>query len=326
MNKTAHVIEALTPVPGHVLGTREELNLLTYGPSEILLAKDGAEIAGAVRLASREDARRTHGLIADLSVHEDYARRGIEESLIAAAEESLKARGVTKIDAIVRDGEGATVPFYERGYWASRKMVLLTWDLQSLGELETTHEFTIEEQSKPDPAFLTDFVLSSYQPYWRWWKEYKEDTRWHRVEYPATPDAPPNEQLAQEMRARVEARVAAFGKAAPQTLFAARFDGDIVGLCDAKAKADDITFDWGLLVRRDYSGRRIGSALLWHVLRWLKGKGLDSARIVTTSGLDDYDPTVYLYASSHGGVISAEYLNLVKRRLYGTSASGKAEN
>ena len=99
-------------------------------------------------------------------------------------------------------------------------MVLLTWDLQSLGELETTHEFTIEEQSMPDPAFLTDFVLSSYQPYWRWWKEYKEDTRWHRVEYPATPDAPPNEQLAQEMRARVEARVAAFGKSAPQTLFA----------------------------------------------------------------------------------------------------------
>ena len=98
-------------MPEHVLGTREELNLLTYGPSEILVAKDGAEIAGAVRLALREDARRTHGLIADLSVHEDYARQGIEESLIAAAEEGLKARGVTKIDAIVRDGEGATVPF-----------------------------------------------------------------------------------------------------------------------------------------------------------------------------------------------------------------------
>ena len=60
----------------------------------------------------REDARRTHGLIADLSVHEDYARQGIEESLIAAAEEGLKARGVTKIDAIVRDGEGGYCAVY----------------------------------------------------------------------------------------------------------------------------------------------------------------------------------------------------------------------
>ena len=325
MKNAAYTIEALKPLPEHVLGNREEFNLLTYGPSEILLAKDGSEIAGAVRLALRKDARRQHGLIADLSVHEDYARQGIEEDLIAAAEERLKATGVTKIDAIVRDGEGATVPFYERGYWAARKMVLLTWDLRKLDELETSQEFTIVEQPSPDPEFVTDFVLNSYQPYWRWWKEYKEDTRWHRVEYPAEPEAPPSEELAQEMRSRIEARVASFGKGPPQTLFAARFDGDVVGLCDAKAVIDDITFDWGLLVRRDYGGRRMGSALLGHALQWLKAQGLNTARIVTTSGLDDYDPTVYLYASSYGGVISAEYLNLVKRRLYGTgdrNASG----
>lgn len=325
MKKTHHAIEPLTPVPEHVLGIREELNLLTYGPSEILLAKDGNAIAGAVRFALRQDARRQHGLIADLSVHEDYARQGIEEELIVAAEERLKAAGVTKIDAIVRDGEGGTVPFYERGYWASRKMVLLSWNLQTLDDLDTSHEFTIEEQSSPDPEFLASFVLDSYQPYWRWWKEYKEDTRWHRVEYPAEPEAPPSEDLAQEMRARVVARVAAFGKAAPQTLFAARLDGEIVGVCDAKAAADNITFDWGLLVRRDYGGRRIGSALLGHALHWLKAQGLTAARIVTTSGLDDYDPTVYLYAASHGGVIGAEYLNLVKRRLYGTHTRDAGE-
>ena len=146
-------IEALTPVPEHVLGTREELNLLTYGPSEILLAKDGEEIAGAVRYALREDARRRHGLIADLSVHEDYTRQGLEEDLILAAEERLKALGVTKIDAIVRDGEGGTVPYYERGYWAARKMVLLTWDLRALDDVESYSEFTIEEQPTPDPEF-----------------------------------------------------------------------------------------------------------------------------------------------------------------------------
>ena len=168
-------------------------------------------------------------------------------------------------------------------------------------------------------------MLTSYQPYWRWWKEYKEDTRWHRVEYPAEPEAPPSAELAQEMRARVAERVAAFGKAAPQTLYAARLEGEIVGLCDAKAIADDITFDWGLLVRRDYGGRRIGSALLGHALHWLKAQGLETARIVTTSGLDDYDPTVYLYAFSHGGAIRAEYLNLVKRRLHGTEGREAAE-
>ena len=326
MKRISYTIEPLDPVPGHVLGTREEFNMLTYGPSEVLLAKDGAEIAGAVRFALRQDERRNHGLVADLSVHEDYARQGLEEELIVAAEERLKAAGVTKIDAIVRDGEGGTVPFYERGYWAARKMVLLSWDLRSLGDVDADHEFVVEEQTAPEPAFLADFVLDSYQPYWRWWKEYKEDTRWHRVEYPAEPDAPPSEDLAQEMRGRVEARVAAFGKAAPQTLFAAKLDGEIVGLCDAKAAEDDITFDWGLLVRRDFGGRRIGSALLGHALHWLKSQGMTVARIVTTSGLDDYDPTVYLYAASHGGVISAEYLNLVKRRLHSTNAGGAGES
>lgn len=320
MKKSRHAIETLSPVPEHVLGIREELNLLTYGPSEILLAKEGGDIAGAVRLSLRQDPRRRHGLIADLSVHEDYGRQGIEDALILAAEARLKAQGVTKIDAIVRDGEGATVPYYERGYWASRKMVLLTWDLATLGELDTAHEFTIEEQTAPEPAFLTEFVLASYQPYWRWWKEYKEDTRWHRVEYPAEPEAPPSKELGQEMRARVEARLAAFGESAPQTLFTAKLDGEVVGLCDAKAVKDDVTFEWGLLVRRDFGGRRIGSALLWHALAWLKAHGLDAARIVTTSGLDDYDPTVYLYAASHGGAIRAEYLNLVKRRLYSGDA------
>lgn len=326
MKSTSYTIEPLTPVPQHVLGTREEFNMLAYGPSEILLAKDGNAIAGAVRLALRQDARRRHGLIADLSVHEDYARRGVAEDLIVAAEERLKASGVTKIDAIVRDGEGATVPFYERGYWAARKMVLLTWNLEALDALDTSHEFTIEEHASPDPAFLASFVLDSYQPYWRWWKEYKEDTRWHRVEYPAEPEAPPSEDLAQEMRARVESRVAAFGKAGPQTLFIAKLDGEVVGLCDAKAAADDITFDWGLLVRRDFGGRRIGSALLGHALHWLNAQGVTVARIVTTSGLDDYDPTVYLYAFSYGGAISAEYLNLVKRRLYGTDADDADES
>ncbi len=320
MQSAAITIEPLTPVPEHVLGAREELNLLTYGPSEILVAKYGEAIAGAVRYALRVDERRRHGLIADLAVHEDYTGQKLAETLIMAAEERLKSLGVTKIDAIVPDGEGATVPFYERGYWASRKMVLITWDLASLGELDLEHEFAIVEHPSPDSEFLTDFVLNSYQPYWRWWKEYKEDTRWHRVEYPAAPEAPPSAALGQEMRERVDARVAAFGKDAPQTLFTASLDGEVVGICDAKAVADDVTFDWGLMVRRDFGGRRIGSALLWHALQWLRSQNMESARIVTTSGLDDYDPTVYLYAFSHGGAIRGEFLNLVKRRLYAGGA------
>jgi len=314
-SKTISIVP-LEPVPEHVLGIREEVNMLTYGPSNILLAKEEEAIAGAVRLALRQDPKRRHGLITDLAVHKDYARQGIEMRLIQAAEEWLKAQGVTRIDAVVLDGQGQTTFFYELGYWASRKMVVMAWDLTKLSPLPQEAEaFLIEEMPRPDVDFLTDFVLASYQPYWRFWKELKDDQRWFRVEYPAAPDEPESDELAQEMRERVRQRVARFGKEAPQTLFAARAEGRVVAVCDAKAAHEGETFDWGVLVLRDFGGKRVGSALLGHALHWLKAQGLTMARIITTSGLDDYDPTVYLYSLTHGGKVLAEYLNLVKRKL-----------
>ena len=64
-------IEPLATVPARLLGVRRELNLLRYGPSELLVARRGEEIVGAVRLAQRDDPELRHGLITDLTVETD---------------------------------------------------------------------------------------------------------------------------------------------------------------------------------------------------------------------------------------------------------------
>ncbi len=91
----------------------------------------------------------------------------------------------------------------------------------------------------------------------------------------------------------------------------ARRSGKIVGLCDVKADADD-SMDWGVLISRDVGGWQIGSALLGPALTWLLDQGLKTAQVTTTSGLDDYDPTVYLYVLSGGAQIRGEFLILRK--------------
>ena len=54
-------IEPLATVPERLLGVRRELNLLRYGPSELLVARRGEEIVGAVRHAQRDDPELRHG-------------------------------------------------------------------------------------------------------------------------------------------------------------------------------------------------------------------------------------------------------------------------
>src|SRR5690349_18651156 len=129
------IIEPLADaeVPARVGGVRQELNLLWYGPSEVLVArKPGApadEAYGAVRLAMREPAGTPHGLITDLVVDDDLKQSGLPEQLITAAEARLKARGAQKIDALTVDGEGWASFYFRCGFWSSRRMVVLTWDL-----------------------------------------------------------------------------------------------------------------------------------------------------------------------------------------------------
>jgi len=310
-------ITPLEPVPDHLLGIRQEVNLLWYGPSQILVARDetGA-IVGAIRLAFRHDPWRAHGLITDLQVDPAWRDRGVEEQLIQAAEDILRQGGVTKIDAVILDGQGWSSYFYRNGYWPSRKTVVMQWDLTQLRPPYENPEFTVELLEAPDVEQTTDLVLASYQPYWQWWKEQKEDKKWFRAEYPVAPEPPDTAELAAEMRERVRSVVRQLVERSDHVLFLARHDGQPVGLCDARLATPprEDNFAFGVLVLRDYGGKRLGSVLLGQALHWLRAHGLERAQITTTSGLDDYDPTVYLYTLSYGGQILGEYVDLVKRK------------
>jgi GNAT superfamily N-acetyltransferase len=292
---------------------RDELNLLAYGPSTVLLGTIGDELVGAIRYAVRDDPRRAHGLITDLQVDAAYRDAGVPEQLIRAAERQLRARGVRKLDALIQDGQGWAPYFYRLGYWASRKTVVMAWDLGRLGPVEDRPDCQIELADGPDVEAVTQLVLDSYQPYWRWWREAREDKRWERVDYPA--ENPPLESAAleAEMRARVRARVERIATDPARVVFLARQGERLVGLCDANRGAGADQLDFGVLVLRDFGGRRLGSALLGRALHWLRAGGLTEARVTTTSGLDDYDPTVYLYNLAYGARILVEFVDLVKR-------------
>jgi GNAT superfamily N-acetyltransferase len=312
-------IEPLVPTPVRLRGHREELNQLAYGPSTVLLAHQDGDLVGAVRYAVRDDPRRPHGLIADLQVDSAWRDSAIAGSLIDAAERALAGAGVVKIDALIEDGQGFAPIFYRRGYWASRKSVVMRFDLQRLDAYEAVvppSGVRIELVERPGVDEVAQLVLDSYQPYWRWWREHLRDRRWVRADFPAQVEPPETVELEQEMRARVHARLRGLSDDPHHVLFLARaVDGQLVGLCDAARRPTDgdlDQLDFGVLVVRDFGGKRLGSALLGQALGWLRAGGLESARVTAPSGLDDYDPTVYLYNLSFGAQILGEFVDLVK--------------
>ena len=321
-------IAPLAAPPARIGGVRPELNLLWYGPSEVLVARragagesaappEAPEAAvGAVRLAMRERPARPHGLIADLLVDQELRETGLPERLIESAEARLKARGAKKIDAVVLDGFGWASYFYRVGYWSSRRTVVLTWDLARRPPVERNAAFDVRQVDRPDPEPLARFVVNSYQPYFRWWKEPREDQKWFRVELQPDDRRDRFEQASAEVRERVLEQVRNAGQDAPQTFFLAYEEGELVGICDAKdAPEGQDTFDLCVLVSRGYGGRQLGSTLLDHALDWLQRRGRATAEFTSTSGLDDYDPLIYLATVSTGAQIRGEFLNLVKTRL-----------
>lgn len=313
-------IVPLDSVPSRVAGVRQELNQLSYGPSEVLVARrrDGEEssVLGAVRLAMRERPARPHGLIADLVVDQALRQSGVPERLITAAEARLVARGAQKIDAVTVDGRGWASFYYRCGYWSSRRTVVLTWNLAGRPAVEPGEEFEIRQVDHPDPDLIARFVLNSYQPYFRWWKEPPEDQRWDRVELQPEDEHDRSQQAAAEVRRHVAELVRRAGVGAPQTYFLAYKRDELIGLCDAKdAPAGEDTFDWCVLVSRHEGGKRLGSTLLDRALTWLERRGRATAEYTSTSGLDDYDPLIYLATVVTGAQIRGEFLNLVKNRL-----------
>jgi predicted N-acetyltransferase YhbS len=325
-------IAPLASPPARVGGARPELNQLWYGPSEVLVARrvgpagagapvggDGSgeePVLGAVRLAMRERPTRPHGLIADLIVDDDLRETGLPERLIEAAEDGLRARGAEKADAVVLDGKGWASYFYRLGYWSSRRTVVLAWDLPRRKPIERSPDFEVRQVDRPDPEETARFILNSYQPYFRWWKEPREDQKWFRVELQPEDLEDQFQRASVDVRERVVDAVGSAGSLAPQTYFLAYRDGRLVGLCDARdAPAGQDTFEWCVLVAREYGGRQLGSTLFDHALEWLQRRGRQTAEYTATSGLDDYDPLIYLATVAAGGAIRGEFLNLVKTRL-----------
>ncbi|HEX2184899.1 MAG TPA: GNAT family N-acetyltransferase, partial [Chloroflexota bacterium] len=255
-------IRPLESTPERIGGIRQELNQLWYGPSEVLVARrspDDQEVLGAIRLAMRERPQRPHGLLADLVVDEALRESGLPEQLIDAAESRLKARGAEKIDAVIVDGRGWAAYFYRRGFWSSRRTVVLAWDLTSRKTIERSPDFTIRQVDRPDPETTGRFILNSYQPYFRWWKEPREDQKWERVELQPSSDDDQFERAEATVRQRVVEAVRQAGQDAPQTYFLAEYRGELVGLCDAKdAPPGQDTFEWCVLVSRDFGGRGLG--------------------------------------------------------------------
>lgn len=290
---------------------QHEANLLWYKPSKIIQSDDGA-----IRTALRAHDVLKHALISDLYMAEGVDAKKTAAELITAAEEKLLATGVTKIDAVILDGNKTSDFFIAAGYWPSRKTVVVEWDLSKIDKPTLPEELEVKIETEFDPTELADFVVHSYQPYWTWWKDDAFDRMWDRIDYPSMEPDEIEQKNTADNREKVITMLQAARENPEQKFFIARRGGKIVAMCDAYARTGthDDTFQWGAMLVRDHPGKGLGNFLVMSSLNWLKSKGLSTALITTTSGLDDFDPTVYLYVQSCGGKIKAEFLNLVKRK------------
>lgn len=94
---------------------------LASGASAVLVARDGAAVAGSVMVGF--DGHR--GWVYYLAVSPAARRGGIGRALMAAAEEWLRARGAPKIQFMVREDNDAALGFYEALGMERQKVVTL---------------------------------------------------------------------------------------------------------------------------------------------------------------------------------------------------------
>lgn len=300
-----------TEAPSALGQGRREADLLWYGPSRILVARAADGDVGAIRFAVRTD-RADRGLVTDLVVEEPFRGQGLAKPLITAAEKKLREGGVASVEALVLDGQKMSTPFVERGYEPFRLTVVLGWDLSKARPRPAGAGYEIEIVDRLNQDEVAAFIFDSYQPYWQWWKETGDEPAVGRTEYPVQESSDVRERQRAANWGRVLERLQRFNMTVPQRLVVARHDGKIVGLCDVKADPAD-SMEWGVLVSREHGGRALGSALLGPALGWLREQGLKTAQVTTTSGFDDYDPTVYLYTVAGGAKIRGEFLVLRKK-------------
>lgn len=296
--------------PERVRTGRREADLLWYGPSTVLAARTNRGDVGAVRIAVRAD-RAADGLVTDVMVDEPFRQTALSVELIMAAEQQLVGLGATRVSGVILDGRGRSEPFLVAGYQPFRKTVVVEWNLAGLKDLERPVDLDVGIVDRINPEEVAEFIFSSYQPYWQWWKETGDEQAVGRAEYPVSESTDVRAKQRAANWDRVVAALRQFNTTVPQRMIIAQNNGHIVGLCDAKADPDD-SMDWGVLIHRDSHSRQLGSALLKPALDWLRQQGLKTAQMTTTSGLDDYDPTVYLYVLVGGAQMRGEFLVLRK--------------
>jgi ribosomal protein S18 acetylase RimI-like enzyme len=93
--------------------------------SDVLVGTDGKEtIVGSVMVG--HDGHR--GLVYYVAAHPDRRVRGIGRAMMAAAEAWLDARGVAKVQLMVRETNTKVISFYERlGFEAIPRTVMQKW-------------------------------------------------------------------------------------------------------------------------------------------------------------------------------------------------------
>jgi ribosomal protein S18 acetylase RimI-like enzyme len=94
------------------------------GHGEILIAADSDRIAGSVMVG--HDGHR--GWVYYLATDPSRRGEGLGRRLMGAAEDWLKARGLRKLELMIRSGNAATTEFYRRiGYSEEPVIVMSRW-------------------------------------------------------------------------------------------------------------------------------------------------------------------------------------------------------
>ena len=97
---------------------------LGKGGSDVLVGEDGARVVGGVMVG--HDGHR--GWLYYVAADPDRRGHGVGRRMVEAAEDWLRARGVSKVQLLVRDTNTAVVSFYEHlGFETAPRVILGKW-------------------------------------------------------------------------------------------------------------------------------------------------------------------------------------------------------
>ena len=92
--------------------------------SDVLVCEEDGRVVGSVMVG--HDGHRGWLYYVASSVR----GKGVGKALVAAGEQWLRDKGVAKVQLLIREANGAVVPFYERLGFAVEKRVVMTKSLR----------------------------------------------------------------------------------------------------------------------------------------------------------------------------------------------------